>query len=121
MRARRALRRAKKDTLEWGTPVLYLRAADGLIFDTTIPLPPRPSPSSDPVPTPEVAVTPPTPPCLEFPAPPAPLSAPPRIFSQPRAVQTLLHDLTVTAVAFSPDGRRLVTANIDEMARLPSR
>jgi tetratricopeptide (TPR) repeat protein len=32
MRARRALRRAKKDTLEWGTPVLYLRAADGLVF-----------------------------------------------------------------------------------------
>jgi WD40 repeat protein/tetratricopeptide (TPR) repeat protein len=35
MRARRALRRAKKDTLEWGTPVLYLRAPDGRIFDTT--------------------------------------------------------------------------------------
>jgi WD40 repeat protein len=32
MRARRALRRAKKDTLEWGTPVLYLRAADGRVF-----------------------------------------------------------------------------------------
>jgi tetratricopeptide (TPR) repeat protein len=35
MRARRALRRAKKDTLEWGTPVLYLRAPDGRIFGTT--------------------------------------------------------------------------------------
>jgi tetratricopeptide (TPR) repeat protein len=35
MRARRALRRAKKDTLEWGTPVLYLRAPDGRVFDTT--------------------------------------------------------------------------------------
>ena len=34
MRARRALRRAKKDTLEWGTPVLYLRAPDGRVFDT---------------------------------------------------------------------------------------
>jgi CHAT domain/WD domain, G-beta repeat len=32
MRARRALRRAKKDTLEWGTPVLYLRAPDGRVF-----------------------------------------------------------------------------------------
>jgi WD40 repeat protein/tetratricopeptide (TPR) repeat protein len=32
MRGRRALRRAKKDTLEWGTPVLYLRAPDGLVF-----------------------------------------------------------------------------------------
>jgi hypothetical protein len=37
MRARRALRLAKKDTLEWGTPVLYLRAPDGRIFDATIP------------------------------------------------------------------------------------
>ncbi|MCX4585680.1 CHAT domain-containing protein [Streptomyces sp. NBC_01481] len=35
MRARRALRRAKKDTLEWGTPVLYLRAPDGRVFDAT--------------------------------------------------------------------------------------
>jgi WD40 repeat protein/tetratricopeptide (TPR) repeat protein len=35
MRARRALRRAKKDTLEWGTPVLYLRAADGRVFHAT--------------------------------------------------------------------------------------
>ncbi|MFI0444539.1 CHAT domain-containing protein [Actinomadura sp. 6N118] len=37
MRARRAMRRAKKDTLEWGTPVLYLRATDetdGHIFAT---------------------------------------------------------------------------------------
>jgi hypothetical protein len=40
MRARRALRLAKKDTLEWGTPVLYLRAPDGHIFDTTISPPP---------------------------------------------------------------------------------
>jgi tetratricopeptide (TPR) repeat protein len=38
MRARRALRRAKKGTLEWGTPVLYLRAPDGRVFDTaTVP------------------------------------------------------------------------------------
>ena len=35
MRARRAVRRAKKDTLEWGTPVLYLRAPDGHVFATT--------------------------------------------------------------------------------------
>ena len=32
MRARRAVRLANKDTLEWGTPVLYLRASDGQIF-----------------------------------------------------------------------------------------
>ena len=35
MRARRAMRRAKKDTLEWGTPVLYLRAPDGRVFAAT--------------------------------------------------------------------------------------
>ena len=33
MRARRALRRVKRDTLEWGTPVLYLRAPDGRVFE----------------------------------------------------------------------------------------
>ncbi len=36
-RARVALRLAKKDSLEWGTPVLYLRSPDGRIFDATIP------------------------------------------------------------------------------------
>ncbi|MGH3914780.1 MAG: CHAT domain-containing protein [Pseudonocardiaceae bacterium] len=34
VRARQALRLVKRDTLEWGTPRLYLRAPDGLIFDT---------------------------------------------------------------------------------------
>ncbi|MGH3719908.1 MAG: CHAT domain-containing protein [Pseudonocardiaceae bacterium] len=63
MRARRALRLAKKDTLEWGTPVLYLRAPDGRIFDTTIPPPPQPVPSHNPdlAPIPEWHATPPTP------------------------------------------------------------
>jgi hypothetical protein len=35
MRARRGLRRTRKNTLEWGTPVLYLRAPDGQIFGPT--------------------------------------------------------------------------------------
>ena len=35
MRARRGLRRTRKNTLEWGTPVLYLRAPDGQIFSPT--------------------------------------------------------------------------------------
>ncbi|MGH3930625.1 MAG: hypothetical protein ACRDTF_11685, partial [Pseudonocardiaceae bacterium] len=34
------------DTLEWGTPVLYLRALEGLIFDSASPPPPQ-SPSQD--------------------------------------------------------------------------
>ncbi len=49
MRARRALRLANKDTLEWGTPVLYLRALEGRIFDSTSPLPPQPRPHQDPI------------------------------------------------------------------------
>ncbi|MFN2495886.1 MAG: CHAT domain-containing protein [Pseudonocardiaceae bacterium] len=39
LRARQALRLVKKNTLEWGTPVLYLRAADGRIFDTAVAVP----------------------------------------------------------------------------------
>ncbi|MCA1671163.1 MAG: CHAT domain-containing protein, partial [Actinobacteria bacterium] len=55
MRARRELRLAKKDTLEWGTPVLYLRAPDGRIFDTTaVPPPARPGPAPAQVAAPEV-------------------------------------------------------------------
>ncbi len=49
MRARRALRLANKDTLEWGTPVLYLRALEGRVFDNTSPLPPQPGPHQDPI------------------------------------------------------------------------
>ncbi|HEU0087135.1 MAG TPA: CHAT domain-containing protein [Pseudonocardiaceae bacterium] len=37
MRARRALRLDNNDTLEWGTPVLYLRAPEGRIFGSTNP------------------------------------------------------------------------------------
>ncbi|HSL07093.1 MAG TPA: CHAT domain-containing protein [Pseudonocardiaceae bacterium] len=54
VRARQALRRAKKDTLEWGTPVLYLRAPDGRIFENTSPLLPQPRPSQDPIGTREL-------------------------------------------------------------------
>ncbi|MGH3769900.1 MAG: CHAT domain-containing protein, partial [Pseudonocardiaceae bacterium] len=49
MRARRALRLANKDTLEWGTPVLYLRAPEGRIFDSASPSPPQPRPPRDPI------------------------------------------------------------------------
>jgi tetratricopeptide (TPR) repeat protein len=35
--------------LEWGTPVLYLRAPDGRIFDNTGPLLPQPRPSQGPI------------------------------------------------------------------------
>ncbi len=50
VRARQALRRAKRDTLEWGTPVLYLRALDdGRIFDTTTAQLTQPHSPQDPI------------------------------------------------------------------------
>jgi len=118
MRARRALRLAKKDTLEWGTPVLYLRAPDGRIFDAIIPGSPQPSPSPDPVPPPDVAATPPTPAHRPLPDRPAPPPDEFRIVRHPIAVQTLRHRKALHAVAFSPDGRQLATAGIGKTARV---
>jgi CHAT domain/WD domain, G-beta repeat len=112
MRARRELRRAKKDTLEWGTPVLYLRAADGRIFDATIPLPSQSSAPPDPVPTPEAAATPPVPAHWDLPDRAITTTHSPRMFSHRNAVLTLPHRKRITAVAFSPEGRRLATASI---------
>ena len=117
MRARRALRLAKKDSLEWGTPVLYLRAPDGHIFDATIPPPPRPGSSPDPIPERDAA-TQPTLIRQELPNPPAVSLAEPRVFRYPNAVQTLGHHGKVNAVAFSPDGLRLATASADKTTRI---
>ena len=118
MRARRALRLAKRDSLEWGTPVLYLRALDGRIFDTTIPSPSQPGPSPDPVPTPKVAATPPSTAHQELPDLPAPPPTPSRVARRPNAVRTLPHGAEVNAVAFNPDGHRLATGSSDGMARI---
>src|SRR5262249_43935191 len=41
VRARQALRLVKKDTLEWGTPALYLCAPDGRVFESTTASSPR--------------------------------------------------------------------------------
>ncbi|MGH3940344.1 MAG: CHAT domain-containing protein [Pseudonocardiaceae bacterium] len=109
MRARRALRLAKKDTLEWGTPVLYLRAPDGRIFDTTLTFP-------DPAPAATVPVVRPPPAARPLHDPPVPSPAPSGVFHHPTAELTLWHDLAVNAVAFSPDGRRLATASDDRTA-----
>ncbi len=116
MRARRALRLAKVGSLEWGTPVLYLRASDGRIFDATPPLP-QPDPSPNRVPTPEVAVTRPVPVRQEHSDPPA-SPIPLRVLRHPRAVLTLWHREVVNAVTFSPDGRWLATASADKTARV---
>ena len=96
MRARRALRRAKKDTLEWGTPVLYLRAADARIFDPPAPRPRRARVRREPATSPR----------------------PPLLLGDPEAVRVVHHDGAVNAVVFSPDGRRLATASADRTARI---
>jgi Tol biopolymer transport system component len=49
MDARQALLHTMKDTLEWGTPALYLRAPDGRIFDSTLLPSPRPCPPQKPI------------------------------------------------------------------------
>ncbi|MEZ4865409.1 MAG: SUMF1/EgtB/PvdO family nonheme iron enzyme [Caldilineaceae bacterium] len=49
--ARKAILFEIANTLEWGTPVLYMRAADGRIFD----LPSLPKPASEPTPSAPVA------------------------------------------------------------------
>jgi tetratricopeptide (TPR) repeat protein len=54
MRARRALRLDNNDTLEWGTPVLYLRAPEGRIFDGVDRSPPQPRQPAEPIGVPEV-------------------------------------------------------------------
>lgn len=111
-RARRALRLAKKDTLEWGTPVLYLRAPDGRIFDATTPPPPQPGLSL------KVAAKPPTPTHQQLPDPPALPSSQPRVFDHPDAVHILRHRKAVNGVAFSPNGRWLATCSDDKTARI---
>jgi hypothetical protein len=120
MRARRALRLAKNDTLEWGTPVLYLRALDGRVFDSAIPPPQHTGPSPDPVPAPEAPATPPTPARWELPEPPPPPFTEPSVShpSPPYVAHTLLHRKAVTAVAFSANGRSLATACADDTARI---
>ena len=67
--ARKSVALAVPGTLEWGTPVLYLRAADSRIFDIDpTAAPPVPSPPVPPTPD----VSPPPPPA----SPPAPVAEP---------------------------------------------
>jgi hypothetical protein len=106
--------------IEWATPVLYLRAPDGRIFDVA---PPQPQPPHHPRPPPpkrqprRPGGRPPNP--LRLPAPP---SRPPRrcAHAPPQMVKRaphipapstrgLLLKKSVFGVAFCPDGRWLAT------------
>ena len=50
MQARQAVRLALPGSLEWGTPVLYMRSTDGVLFDLTGTPVSRPATSSEPKP-----------------------------------------------------------------------
>jgi tetratricopeptide (TPR) repeat protein len=79
--ARTAISLSAAQTLEWGTPVLYLRAPDGLLFDLAA----QPA-QRQPPPPPEEPVQPPAPAPTEA-APAAPTAAPAQMSEQPRAEQ----------------------------------
>src|SRR5271157_902239 len=76
--------------IEWGTPVLYMRSPDGVLFsiEQTPPPPPQMRPS------PEVTIGP---------GPPSTLEG---------------HQKIVLSVAFSPDGTTLASGSFDETVRL---
>ncbi|MFO0798475.1 MAG: GNAT family N-acetyltransferase [Gemmataceae bacterium] len=107
LHGRRAVAMSVRNSVEWGTPVLYTQCADGVLFGITpeavAPLPvappPRPvvaSPPAPPAPQPAAAPgpqpgPPPAPPVIEIAAPPPPVVPAP----QPAAVP-------VAAAASSP-------------------
>jgi WD40 repeat protein len=116
--------------IEWATPVLYLRAPDGRIFDVA-PAPPAATPPSLATPTASPAAPTKTtaarPPAAagtaKLASPLAPLH-PTADWSRDR-VRMILNPSTsdrpsepVNAVAFGPDGRWLATASQDMTARI---
>jgi len=130
-RARRAIKLARRNTLEWATPVLYLRSATGALFDLTDTPASTSSPPHTRSPddkadaaageamprsaTPQIdenrtSATP-----DPSPASPAPAK---RIPTKPTELTSMRHPNLVRAVAFSPDGTRLATACADKTARL---
>jgi len=130
-RARRAIKLARRNTLEWATPVLYLRSATGALFDLTDTPASTSSPPHTRSPddkadaaageamprsaTPQIdenrtSATP-----HPSPASPAPAK---RIPTKPTELTSMRHPYPVRAVAFSPDGTRLATACDDKTARL---
>jgi hypothetical protein len=94
--ARKGVALAIPGTLEWGTPVLYMRAPDGVLFDIPeVPVeaaPPPPSPVDEPPapaviePRPPLVVEPPPAPIAEVapqPSPVSPMAEPPEAVVTP--------------------------------------
>lgn len=91
--ARGAMKDANRDTLEWGTPVLYLRSEGARIFDVTPTAPPIAPPHQDKVPPP----SPPQP--NREPAPPDRTKIPP----SPPILSTLSSSPLFKRHRWSPD------------------
>jgi CHAT domain/WD domain, G-beta repeat len=123
-RARRAIKLARRNTLEWATPVLYLRSPRADLFDlSTVPV--AEAPTAEPV-----VQAPPGPgddQTSEEPRRPLRIQPPPKRRPPSRRhhrtptgteLAQMRHDGKVCAVAIAPDGTWLATASGDGTARL---
>jgi len=122
--ARKTISVAAGTTVEWGTPVLYMRSPDGVLFD----LIKKPStPQAQPHPPADLQ----TPaerrsavPSVHTPQPfqASPSPAPPLPSLKPAAIALLRtlsgHTFIVNSVAFSPDGQTLASGSYDTTIKL---
>jgi CHAT domain/WD domain, G-beta repeat len=113
-RARRAIKLSRPNTLEWATPVLYLRAPTGALFDLAEPGDVEPG-DREPVDARSVDAQPAEARSVDA----EPRRGPPDAGSAPGTVLIrVAHEATVRDLAFSPDGARLATASRDGVVRI---